>query len=73
MAGALTLAMALGLTAYAIFTKKDFTVCGGMLFIMLCVFIVAAILASFFDNKWGNLIISVVGVLLFGAYLIYDT
>lgn len=73
MAGILTLAVVLGLTAYAFYTKTDFTVCGGFLFIMLFVLIFAGILAIFIRSKWLAWGICIIGTLVFGLYLIMDT
>lgn len=39
------------LTLYAMFTKTDFTMCGGLLFILCLVLIAAGILNIFFENK----------------------
>lgn len=73
MAGALTAAVVVSLTIYAIFTKTDFTMCGGLLFILLAVMFVGSILAIFIKNRVVNLVLSIFGVILFGIYLIYDT
>ena len=72
-AGALTAAAVVGLTAYAFYTKKDFTYLGGFLFCLVLVLIVATILAAIIRNKWLSLVLSIFGVLLFSIYLIYDT
>ena len=73
IAGALTAAVTVGLTIYAFTTKTDFTVCGGMLFIMLAVLIVGSILSIFIRNRWLSLGLSIAGVIIFGIYLVYDT
>ena len=73
MAGALTAAITISLTVYAFTTKTDFTVCGGFLFICVTALIVASIIAIFIRNRWLNLAISVIGVIIFGLYLIFDT
>lgn len=73
MAAALTSAVVVGLTIYAFYTKTDFTVCGGFLFIMLMVLIVGSILAIFIRSKWLSLGLSIFGTILFGIYLIMDT
>jgi len=72
-AAALTSAMVIGLTLYAIFTKSDFTTCGGILTVCLCVLIVGGIISIFIKNKWVSLALSVAGVVLFGVYLVFDT
>ena len=73
MAGILTLAMTIGLTLYAVFSKTDFTTKGGYLTVFLVVIIVGSILGAFIRNKWLNLIMSVLGVICFGLFLVYDT
>lgn len=73
MAGALTLAVVVALTAYAFYTKTDFTVCGGFLFIMLFVLIVGGVLAIFIRSEWLGWGLSIIGTIVFGLYLIMDT
>lgn len=73
MAGALTLAVVLALTLYAFYTKVDFTLLGGFLFIMLLVLIVAGILAAIFRSRWAAWGICIGGTIIFGLYLIMDT
>lgn len=73
MAGALTFAVVVGLTIYAFYTKTDFTVCGGLMFILLMVLIVAGILAIFIRSEWFGLMYSIFGTIVFGLYLIMDT
>lgn len=72
LAAGLTTAMVIGLSLYAAFTKTDFTKCGGFLTICLVVLITGGILAFFFRNKILNLVLSVLGVIIFGIYLIFD-
>lgn len=73
MAGILTLAMSIGLTCYAVFSKTDFTTKGGYLTVFLIVLIVGSIIGAIIRNKWLNLILSIFGVILFGFFLVYDT
>ncbi len=73
IATALTAAIVIGLTLYAIFTKTDFTTCGGILVVCLVALIVGGIIGIFIKNKWFHLILSILGVILFGIYLVYDT
>ena len=46
---------------------------GGMLFIILLVFIVFGIILMFIKTKILHMIYCVIGVLLFSVYLIHDT
>lgn len=73
MAAAITAAAVVGLTIYAFTTKTDFTTCGGLLFALILVLLVASIIGIFVKNRWFQLIISVFGALLFSVYLIMDT
>ncbi len=73
IAGGLTAAIVIALTLYAIFTKTDFTTCGGILLVCLVALVVGGIFAMFIRNRWLNLVLSILGVILFGIYLVYDT
>jgi FtsH-binding integral membrane protein len=73
IAAALTAGVVVALTVYACWTKTDFTIYGGLLFICLFVFVIVSMLAMFFQSRWITLVISSIGVILFGIYLIYDT
>lgn len=62
-----------GLTAYAFTSKKDFSFLGGMLWMGLLVLIGASVIGMFVGSAVFHLAIASVGVLLFGAYVLYDT
>jgi modulator of FtsH protease len=62
-----------GLTAYALTTRKDFSFLGGALTMGLFVVIGAALLNIFLASQVFSLAIASVSVLLFGAYVLYDT
>lgn len=62
-----------GLTAYAMVSKKDFSFLGGMLWMGLLVLIGASLIGMFVGSQVFHLAIASVGVLLFGAYVLYDT
>jgi len=62
-----------GLTAYAFTSKKDFSFLGGMLWMGLLVLIGASVIGMFVGSQVFHLAIASVGVLLFGAYVLYDT
>ncbi len=68
----MTAALVIALTLYAVFTKHDFTVCGGTLAVFGGVFIAFAFISMFFGPTF-HLVICCVGVFLFGLYLIFDT
>jgi len=71
-AAALTTAMVVAITLYAMFTKTDFTICGPILYICLLVFSVAGLFLAVFGFRMG-LLWSVIGVILFSFYLVHDT
>ena len=68
----MTAGMVLGLTLYAITTKKDFTVCLGMLWVIGSVFLVFSLFSIFFGPTM-RMFYCIIGVILFGIYLIVDT
>ena len=73
IAACLTAAMTVGLTLYAVFTKTDFTTCGGILMVCCVCLIFGGILSIFFHSKILRLVLAVLGVIVFGIYLVYDT
>ncbi|MDR0468080.1 MAG: Bax inhibitor-1/YccA family protein [Campylobacteraceae bacterium] len=62
-----------GLSLFAMTTKRDFSVMGKMLFIILLVVVAASIINLFIQSSFMGLAISVVAVILFSAYILYDT
>lgn len=62
-----------GLTAYVFVSKKDFSFLGGFLWMGLLVLIGASLIGIFVGSQVFSLAIASVGVLLFGAYVLYDT
>ena len=73
MATVFTLALCISLTIYAIYTDDDFTICGGLLFVFLVALCIASIFLMFTDNNVVHIIFSMLGIILFSIYLIYDT
>ena len=71
-AAVLTSAVVIGLTLYAMFTKTDFTLCGGALYSLGMILLAGAVLSVFYGPSM-NLLYSVFGVFLFSFYLVYDT
>ncbi|GAC1361268.1 MAG: Bax inhibitor-1/YccA family protein [Polyangiales bacterium] len=69
----LTVAAFGGLTAYVLVTKRDFSFLRGFLSMGLLVLIVAMLIGMFVGSSVFHLAIASVGVLLFGAYVLYDT
>jgi len=73
MAAFMTFALVISLTLYALTTKSDFTTQGGLLFILGCGFLMFSIFGMFTNNKIFHVILCVLGIILFGFYLLYDT
>ena len=72
-AGVLTLVAFGSLSAYAFFTRRDFSFLRGMLVVGTVVLLVALVAGFFIEATALHLIISVFGVLLFAGYTLYDT
>jgi modulator of FtsH protease len=62
-----------GLSGYALVTKKDFSYMGGALTMGLIVVIAASVLNIFVGSSILGLAVASVCVVLFGAYILYDT
>ena len=63
----------LGLSAYAISSRKDFSFMGGFLMIGLILVVIASVANIFFAIPALSLAISAVGVLVFSGFILYDT
>lgn len=63
----------LGLSAYAVSSRKDFSFMGGFLMIGLILMVVASLANFFFAIPALSLAISAVGVLVFSGLILYDT
>jgi len=63
----------LGLSAYAIASRRDFSMLGGMLTVGLIVVVIAAIAGMFFQVPGLQLAISAVVVILMSGFILYDT
>jgi FtsH-binding integral membrane protein len=66
----ITAITSLGLGIYAWTTKRDFTRLGDYLFVGLILLLVASLVGIFFHSTIFSLIISVVGVAIFSAYML---
>lgn len=69
----LTLITFLGLSAYALTTKRDFSFMRGMLTVGLFCLLGMVVISFFFQSSVFSMIISGFGVLLFAGYTLYDT
>ena len=73
MAALGTVIITLTITLYAMKTKTDFTMCGGVLMVgLMCLFILN-LFYFFFRVPILNVMICVFGLFIFGIYLAYDT
>ncbi len=72
LAGGMTAAIFFALAGVATVTKKDFSFMGKFLFVGLILLIVASLANVFFQIPALSLALSVVAVLLFSAYILYD-
>jgi FtsH-binding integral membrane protein len=68
----MTAGIVIALTMYAFFTKTDFTVCGGTLFVIGASLLFFGLFCFLFGEVL-RMIYCVCGVILFGIYLIVDT
>ncbi len=73
MAAFMTFSLVIALTLYAMTTKTDFTMEGGLIFIAGCCLLMFSIFLIFTNNKIFHIIFCLLAIGLFGVYLIYDT
>ena len=73
MAAEMTFVMVLSLTFYAINTNNDITMQGGLLFIFSAAILLFIFFGFFIRNSLYYVIISLLCVILFSFYIIYDT
>lgn len=73
MAVGITAVVCLALTLFALQTKWDFTVMGGVLLVILVVFVLFGFIAMFFPGRTMTIVYSSIGAIIFSFYLIYDT
>ncbi|CAO2582205.1 Protein lifeguard 4 [Lemmus lemmus] len=69
----LTTAVFLGLTAYTLQSKRDFSKFGAGLFAVLWILCLAGFLKVFFHSEAMELVLASLGALLFCGFIIYDT
>ena len=69
----LTFITVVTLTLYAKYTTKDFTIYGGVFYVLLNCLIFGSLLLIFVDVATFNFIIMVCSMLCFSGYVIYDT
>ncbi|KAF7693945.1 protein lifeguard 4 [Silurus meridionalis] len=69
----LTSAVFVGLTAYTLQSKRDFSKLGAGLFAGLWILIIASLMRIFFYNDTLEMVCAGAGALLFCGFIIYDT
>ncbi|KAK3518046.1 hypothetical protein QTP70_033205 [Hemibagrus guttatus] len=69
----LTSAVFVGLTAYTLQSKRDFSKLGAGLFAGLWILVIASFMRIFFYNDTVELVFAGAGALLFCGFIIYDT
>lgn len=69
----LTTAVFLGLTAYTLQSKRDFSKFGAGLFAVLWILCLAGFLKVFFHSEVVELVLAALGALLFCGFIIFDT
>ncbi|XP_010596896.1 protein lifeguard 4 isoform X2 [Loxodonta africana] len=69
----LTTAVFLGLTAYTLQSKRDFSKFGAGLFAALWIFCLSGFLKLFFYSETMELVLAAGGALLFCGFIVYDT
>ncbi|CAG5130565.1 unnamed protein product [Candidula unifasciata] len=73
MAVGITALVALALTIFAFQTRWDFTMMGGMLFVLVIVLICFGLLCAIIPSRVLNIVYASIGALIFSAYLVVDT
>ena len=68
----MTAGIVVGLTFYALTTKRDFTAYGGLLFAVGAAFLMFGLFSVFFGFA-ARLVYCLLGVILFSVYLVFDT
>jgi len=69
---AITAAIVISLTLYAMKSKRDFTVLGGMMFVVSACFLMFGMFTIFW-GFYARILYCSLGLILFGLYLIIDT
>ena len=69
----MALGISIALTAYAFYTKTDFTMMGGALWIFCMILFMWGMFSIFYWDSTLYIIYSALGCILYGFYLIYDT
>lgn len=68
----MTAALVIGLTLYAVTTKHDFTLFGGLLWALSTLLITLGLISLFFGSTM-RLIYCTVGLIIYSVFLVFDT
>lgn len=63
----------LGLTIFALQTKIDFTMCNGILFVLLLCLMIFGIFCGIFRSQIMNVVYASLGAVIFSFYIVVDT
>ena len=63
----------LGLTIFALQTKIDFTMCNGILFVLLLCLMIFGIFCGIFRSDIMNVVYASLGAVIFSCYIVVDT
>ena len=63
----------LGLTIFALQTKIDFTMCNGILFVLLMCLMIFGIFCAIFPGQIMNVVYASLGAVIFSCYIVVDT
>mmetsp|Transcript_22931 Transcript_22931/g.25443 ORF Transcript_22931/g.25443 Transcript_22931/m.25443 type:complete len:134 (-) Transcript_22931:38-439(-) len=73
IAAVLTCALVLTLTAYAFYTKEDYTVCGSVMWTLMASLFLMVIFMIIFPSRIMHILYSTAATLIFSFILIVDT
>ena len=74
MAGFMTFGMTLGITAYAMMTSRDMTLCGSFTVTSVIGIIMFCFISMFMSTfEWWHPVLCTILCVVYGMYLIYDT
>lgn len=73
IAAVLTAMATLGLMFYAMTTKTDFTLCGGIIWALVMISITCIILSIFIRNRTFQIFLSGLAIIIVSFYIIFDT
>ena len=73
MAACTTAGITIAITAYAMFTKADFTILGPLFFVIGMAMFMFCIFSFFIRYDTARMIWATIGVILYGLFLIFDT